>query len=539
MYKLFIVDDEIDVVEGVKSTVDWGKHGVEVCGSANNGLEALNLIHELSPDLLIVDVNMPVMDGIELLQKLKNEGSDLEFLILSGYDEFSYAQKAVNLGATDYLLKPCRPQDILRAVLRARSIAEEKKSREKLLAHYAAQFHNNIPILRERFLSRLLEGKVSDLAGAREEMDLYKISLPQGDSTVVLFKIDKAFPAGRNNLMNMETSKLAVRDVIKKEFESASFQAEVFIYKEYVAAIAGLDADGHSLRKLPVLLDGIREKVVQNVGLTVTAGVGNPVSSPPDMWKCYSECCSAIDTKSFLGENRVIFFSDVVLEQKKAFAYPYNREMDIINCLHTGNKDGLPAKIDGFYDEMAATGPLSKDFIQNASIVLIGNIFRFCMEEKIDTQAVFAGQDDFFGEMLRCGTLFELKEKIGGLLCKIVDHMNKRENINKFVDMAIDYIKSNYSGDIGLETIAKKVYITPGYLSMLFKQAVGVNFVDFLNQYRVQMSKEYIKDYRFKLYEIANKVGFQDEKYFSQIFKKYTGLTPKQYRETLNTALKL
>ena len=540
MYKLFIVDDESDVVDGIKTTISWRRHGIEVCGYATNGQEALELIRSLLPDLLIVDVNMPVMDGITLLEKIRNEGIELKFLILSGYDEFGYAQKAINLGATDYLLKPCKPQDILQAVLKAKSVTEEQRSREKLLNHYKTQFQHNLPILRERFLLRLLDGKLKDPVGIAEEMSLYKINLPESDLTVVLFKIDGlASVTDRDKLINTETVKLAVLDIVKKEFDLISFPAEVFICEEYITAICSLKSGNYTKEHFTCILDNIREQIARNINLTLTVGVGNSVSTPQELWRCYSECRSTVDTRIFLGDNRVIFFSDIILENMKTPAYPFNREMDIVNCLRTGNREGILEKIDGFYNEISVGASPSKEFLQKASIALIGNIYRFCLEEKIDTQALFAEQIKIFDDILYCETITRLKEKIHRLLLNILEHMNKHENTNKFIEAAIEYIKNNYSSDIRLETIAQKIYITPGYLSILFKQAVGINFVDYLHKYRIQMSKKYISDCRCKLYEVANMVGYRDEKYFSQIFKKYTGLTPKQYRENLNQTFEL
>jgi two-component system response regulator YesN len=540
LYKLFIVDDESDVVDGITTTINWRKHGIEVCGCATNGLEALELIRVLLPDLLIVDVNMPVMDGITLLERLREEKIELEFLILSGYDEFGYAQRAINLGATDYLLKPCMPQDILTAVLKAKSIAEEQRSREKLLEHYRTRFQQNLPILKERLLLRLLEGKIKDQAGLNEEMDLYEISLPQSDLTVVLFKLDNTAPVtDRDRLINVETSKLAMLDIVKREFVSISFRAEVFICEEYITAICSPQSCRYTMEQFTCALDKIREQIAINLGLTVTIGVGNPVNSPQELWKCYSECRSAVDTKSFLGDNRVILFNDIVLEKANTPLYPFNKELDIINCLRTGNKEGILEKIDSFYNEISIVAKPSKEFLQKISIVFIGNIYRFCLEEKIDTQVIFAEQIKFFDDILYCETIIQLKEKICQLLCSIMDHMNEHENTNKLIEAAIEYIKSNYADDIRLETIAQKIYITPGYLSILFKQAVGINFVDYLHQFRIQMAKKHIKDCRFKLYEISSMVGYRDEKYFSQVFKRYTGLTPKQYRENLSQVFEL
>ena len=120
MHKLFIIDDEYDVIEGIKLSVNWEEYGIEICGDSSNGAEAFDKIYGLKPDILIVDMNMPIMGGIELIEKVRKAGLNTEFIILSGYDDFNYAQKAINLGVIEYLLKPCHIQGIIKAVLKAK-----------------------------------------------------------------------------------------------------------------------------------------------------------------------------------------------------------------------------------------------------------------------------------------------------------------------------------------------------------------------------------------------------------------------------------
>lgn len=254
MYKLFIADDEYEKVEGMITLIDWSNNNIEICGQASNGATALDAITQLKPDVVLLDIRMPKLSGIEILETMGNMGYDTKFIILSGYDNFSYAQKAIQLKAADYLLKPCRPDEILTAVLQAIKILELERSSKKIIRIYNAK------------------------------------------------------------------------------------------YTEYL------------------------------------------------------------------------------------------------------------------------------------------------------------------------------------------DDPNNNINVSLLVRKAIEFIKNNYYKDLTLQSVASEIFISSGYLSQIFKQETGVNFVDYLNKYRIEKSKCLISELHLKNYEVAEKVGFRDEKYFSQMFKKYVGFTPSEFR---------
>ncbi|GHT77384.1 hypothetical protein FACS1894130_01500 [Spirochaetia bacterium] len=410
MYKLFIVDDEYEVIEGLRIAINWNEYEIEVCGDASNGAEAFDRIRELAPDILIIDMNMPIMGGIELMEKTKNAGIDTKFIILSGYDDFSYAQKAISLGASKYLLKPCRVQDILKAVLEVKELLEEQRHQERLMDQYKAQFMNNAHVLKDLLLTRILDGKtlIRDEV-LQEEIHLYGIFLLDMNSTVILYKTE-------GNAYYQE-----IIPFIETEFKKKDLPNEVLVYKGGLVSIC---SSACSRDMLNVILYRITKMVMDTFSVHMTVVVGYEVAELDGLSRCYKKCREAMDTKSFLCIDEIIFLDD--------------------------------------------RG-----------------------DEKKDVKT------------------------------------------NKLIEASIEYIKNNYADDIKLETVANKIFITSGYLSILFKQTTGINFLDYLHRYRIQVSKDLMRDVRRKVYEIAYMVGYQDEKYFSRIFKKFTGLSPRQYRESL------
>jgi two-component system response regulator YesN len=409
MYKLFIVDDEYDVIEGIKDSINLNEHDIEVCGYSSSGAEALDNVRVQRPDILIVDMNMPVMGGIELIEKVKNEGINAEFIILSGYDDFNYAQRAINLGVAEYLLKPCHIQRILKAVLSAKELMEERRVQERLLEQYKAQFMNNAQPLKELLITRLLDGKTlirEDVI--QEEINLYGIFLFDLGFTVVLCKPE-------NDAYNSRLIPL-----IQGEFKKINLPNETLAYKGSIVSVCSTACPKETLEK-------ILEKIIKKAGeaffLHMTIIVGREAVKPEELSGCYRKCREILDAESFLGIDKIIFSDE--------------------------------------------------------------------------------GAD------------------------------SRKTKINKLIEASIDYIKNHYAEDIKLESVAKKIFITSGYLSILFKQTTGINFLDYLHRYRIQISKDLLKDVRHKVYEVAGMTGYQDEKYFSRTFKKITGLSPRQYRESL------
>lgn len=411
MYKLFVIDDEYDVIEGIKDSVEWNKYGIEMCGGASNGAEAFDRIFDLQPDILIVDMNMPVMGGIELIEKIRAAEIDVEFVILSGYDDFNYAQKAINLGVAEYLLKPCHVEEILKAVLNVRELLEEKRTQQRLLDQYKAQFRNNATTLKELLLTRLLDGKtLVEEDVIQEEIHLYGIFLLDTNFMVILYKPDN-YPAIVHTL-----------PVVREEFGKTGLPNEVLVYKGDIVSICSASC---SREKLEEIFRRILKRVKAEFSLHMTIVAGCKVTGLDELPSCYRKCRDILNTGAFLGIDEIIFCGDNVTDKK------------------------------------------------------------------IKT--------------------------------------------NKLIEAGIDYIKKHYTEDIKLETVAKKIFITPGYLSILFKQTTGINFLDYLHRYRIQISKDLLKDVRRKIYEVADMVGYQDEKYFSRTFRKFTGLSPKQYRESMKS----
>lgn len=224
-----------------------------------------------------------------------------------------------------------------------------------------------------------------------------------------------------------------------------------------------------------------------------------------------------------------MFFEDIYFEN--SFSYPLEEEKEIMTCMALKNKCELDEKINKFFHKLFSQSTSDKKVIKSALYSFVGTMIKLCFEKNI----ILSNSDinQVFEAISKNDKIADVKKVVISFVNLIMDNILKSESKNYIVTKATEYISKNYSQNITLESVAKEVYVTPTYLSILFKRELGINFTDYLHKFRIQKAQEFLKNKALKTYQVANLVGYQDEKYFSQIFKKYTGLSPSQYRESL------
>jgi len=529
MVRLLIVDDEEEIRTGIRDLIDWETNGIQVCGEASSGMEALKCVDETEPDIMLVDIRMPIMSGLEVIESLSSGKQHIKTIILSGFDDFLYAQKALKLGTFDYLLKPCRPEEILDTVLKAKALIEAERKKKEVLSRYKLQLSESLPILKEKFLTRLVKGEYKYIGNIKTKFEFFKMGIHPGNIKVGIVRIDDYFSMlNRFSNEDMELMKFAVKN-ITGELIGSRFNCDVFESNDDIIAIINIDEEQKS--SFQSILDEIRQKIKSFLGFAVSIGVGNYYSSIDDLQHSYDEALEALEIRFFSGEDCVIHYEDISCFEEMKNSFPLIEERDILNCIKFGNEKNLHLQFEAFFSEISSKSN-SKEHFLKSGMALLFSIYHLCIEKGIDTDE-FWGQYSPFDEIAKLDTVGKLKAKLWDIVKFAYDKFNNKKNSNKLIELATKFIKQNYYKDIGLDTVAHEIYITPGYVSLLFKQSLGTNFVDYLHKTRIEKACEILKDIRLKTYEVSTSVGYNDEKYFTQIFKKYTGMTPTQYRDTL------
>ncbi len=528
MVRLFVVDDETEIRKNVIKKIDWEANDIQICGEASNGKEAIEFLKEASPDILIVDIRMPIMDGLELTEYLSKHNPNLKVIILSGYDDFTYAQRALKFGAFDYLLKPSRAQEILEAVKKAKINIENERYQENTLHSTKLQLSEAIPMVKEKFLTQLIYKKVLDLDNIDERFNILGITLNSNNLVALIIHISDFMICIKNTTEDSVNSlKYKIKNIMKETLSSTCNYEVIEDSDDFILLLN----DPGNKHLLP-LISTLKEKMNEYLHSDITIGIGRPKEDITNLYLSFHEATEALKASFFLGSNLIISFDDIENIYKSNISYPVETEKKILECLKPTNSiDDLETQFNEFFHSLNI-GNIPKDYIIKACISLLLSVNKHCIERNIDTDIILGNGLSYLDDIYSLQNIDELKDKIWDILTCVRNNVTSNKSTNRLVSIATKYIKENYMNEISLEIIASKLYVTPSYLSMLFKNTLEMNFVDYLNKIRVEKACELLKDIRYKTYEVADLVGYNDVKYFCYIFKKVTGLTTSQYRNT-------
>lgn len=523
MFTFLTADDEPDKLEALRDMFDWKHFDIELVGEAQNGPEAYSQVMKLRPDVCIIDIRMPGFSGLEVIQKATENGSHTKFIVLTGYDDFDYARKALHLQIVEYLLKPCRYEEIMQAVLKAVNQVEEEHTRKKILDDYRQLSDSNAKALRERFLVRLAAGGAQMSESVEKSVGAYKLGALFACYAVCVISLADGESGGEPQL-----SQELLR-MIGSLFAAVG-ESEVFVRKEQIVVVVSLSNITEQFYQFQSALFTALEEIGGRFGMQGVIGISDLKEGPRKLHEAYTEAAKAANLAVFDGMRGVRYFAE--LNPVTEVVYSSQKEKDVITAVIGKGGDVQPA-VDRFFDNYSLTSPESRKIIQQMASTLACSIFKVCLEHNLIFNLFSKLLSDTIEEIAKSKTLQAIKAAVLRFALEASRSFSGSKQVSAVASMAIQYIHEHYTSKITLEKAADMLHISPAYLSMLFKQQTGVNFIEYLNRYRIQQSKEYLKNIDKKVYEVADMIGIQDEKYFHSLFKRYTGLTATQYRDSL------
>lgn len=534
MYQIMIVDDETIVREGIKDSIEWNKHGFELMGDYVNGREALDAIELYQPDLVLSDICMPIMDGLELTKEIQTRYPYIKVIILTGYDDFNYAQQALRLKASDFIIKPITAME-LRGLLDKLKLKldEERKEREDI-SRLQTQLNESFPLLKERFLERMVTSGLSAVK-LKERFQYFQLPWISPGHLVMVLDIDD-FGEGKQPASEHDAELFSfagyniVKEIISRE------QGLVFRVREerMVVILSGLSEE--LLYELAYRLAGeIMHYIDKYLKFTVTVGVGSVCNALEELPLSFSSAVSAIDYRFLLGKNRVI--SIIEIEGKRTIIpiqnIDWNRKLN--SMIKTGTTEDVNNLISKLIISLKTSlMPIEACYLQIQKIVV--SLLNTVQELGMNEWTIFADDQNPLTDIYRFKTLDEIEIWLNDLCEKaIVNVSEKRNDLTKMqVLRAIDYIHEHYSEEkVTLQELCRHVLMSISYFSRVFKQHTGETFVEYLTRVRVEKAKVMLLHTSLRTYEIADQVGYNDPNYFSILFKKHTGMTPTDYRESI------
>lgn len=534
--KVFLVEDEMVIRRGIKNSIDWEKEGYIFCGEASDGELAYPMIIKEKPDILITDIRMPFMDGLELCKLVKKELPNIKILILSGYDEFDYAKEAIRLGVTEYLLKPISSGKLLEALNGVSESIRREKEDKDLVRKYMEEMRENTEHEKQKFFEQMIAGNLS-MADALETGKKYEMNLSAGMYNLLLFR----FTLGKENRKSGELLGEA-EYAIEKLTERLEYVFEFQRGVEGWAFLLMADNEEQMSERVKELSKDLEEIMKNYSTIAYFGGIGQPVARLRELEESFREAERALAARFTMEFNRIISVEDIRMAQNvdtlddieiTSFGEIEKTRTMLEKFLNNGAEDEIDEFVDVYINELPEEN--LKSVLMRQYIIMDAYIVMMSFCEKIEgiEGEMQAQSEELKNSMKTIQTLEEIKNYIRMLLKKIIgvrDTISGRR-YSDIIEIAKDQIRKTYMSDeISLNTIAAEVGMSPSYFSSIFSKEMGKTFVEYLTEIRMDRAKELLMCSSMKTSEIGYEVGYKDPHYFSYIFKKTQNCTPKEFR---------
>lgn len=535
MVKVFLVEDEIVMREGIKNNIKWEQEGLEFVGEASDGELAYPLIQKTRPDILITDIKMPFMDGLELSRLVKHEMPDVKIIILSGYDEFEYAKEAISIGITDYLVKPIAGAKLLEAVKKVSRIVQEEQQQKQFLQKFEKERLENTQLARQKLFQSMASGKqsVSELLKEGREVGL---DLVANRYNIVLLQI---FADGEVGGYSEEQNAAA------QQIESMTdSMPEVLMMELGLEGWAFIIKEIREEEKLEKTLDEFLVKLQNTIaaydGIEFFAGVGKAVERLSEISRCFEDANKAFSYRYLKKRNQVVYSGaetegPSVDEELKLSALNLEKldRRIIERFLKTGLKSEVVHFIDEYFASLGERNVQSLLFRQYVTMDMYFVTVAMLEQFGYNSSELVERCGDFQTMIVVFSTVEQTKSYLKNILETAIELREKasRKKYSSLLKDARNYIEQNYDNeDISLNTVAASVNLSPNHFSTIFSQETGHTFIEFLTSVRMEKAKELLRGSSMKTAEIAYAVGYKDPHYFSYLFKKTQECTPREFR---------
>lgn len=530
MLKVVIVDDDFTARSNFKTMIDWEKYGFVLCGEATNGQNAIAVIKASTPDIVITDMFMPLMDGVALISHLSVHYPDIKSIALSGYEDFDYVKESLKNGAVDYLLKHKLDSVTLLKVLR---IASEKINREHKVMKQLVQSRE---ILRQDFIKRLVVGSMYDRQFISKTVKELELPIDVSHLLLVLVAIDDLqFLKSRFNQEEMSRFILSVKDVMEDILQdmgngimSSIDEGKFVIIFHFGTIRSELYIDNH----VATTVKRIRESFKRYLNITACFSLSRLFHNIGDTSKLYKEINETLSEKIIAGQDQIFRESSHLGSGIDFFNLDVKDEKLIMMAIKAGNTKSVTHYLTVVFDKII-TLKVSYKAIQMICIELIGIANRIARESSIDVKEIYSNKDIPYDEMKKQETIMDVKKWIGGVYERLINLLLSADDSESYTEStrkAIQYIRRNYTQDVSLYQAAQEIGVNSSYLSRTFKEDCGTGFAEYLNNIRVTQAKYLMERTDIKLKEIVKMTGFNNYTYFFKVFKVMTGRTPVEYK---------
>ena len=531
MYKVILVDDEQFITDGLKKIIDWNSYNLEVIGTASTGDELLNLFNATPADIIITDIYMPNINGLKIIETIKKINFDVKFIILSGYDDFNYVREGMILGIENYLLKPINEQELILTLKSTVKKIERTVNIENLLK-------NNFNVLKDNILYRWATNSI-DYQDLLEKSELLKINLDYQYYIVTCIKT--LFHSNDESLyFNKDASKIvsSLYSLCTKVINlDPSYMC--FCDSEHnIVIITGTNDKNFIKNHLYKTLTNIINETKIKLSLDIFVTVGGAQVSQSNMHVSYSRALQIQDYMLILPANNITYYNEVVdINKKNTIKEQLTLEGFTKNLL-SNDVNKIFNFIDNFFAKLKNCNHITPSDVQNYTIEIMLLIIKHSDGMGITSNALTKDYRLFFSSLFKIHNIDKLKEELKKQITKIyLNNEIKDNNLSPVIKQILNYVNSNYNKNICLKGLSASFNINSAYLGQLFQKEINNSFSEYVNNLRMEKSKELLMTTNLKNSDIAAAIGFYDSNYFYRKFKEHFNTSPSEFRITVNNSL--
>jgi two-component system response regulator YesN len=546
-YKLLIVDDEVEVRKGIINKVQWEELGYEIVAEGENGKEALELFEKTIPDVVLTDIKMPFMNGLELAAIIKEKYPTTRIIVMTGFDEFEYAHKAIKLNVSEYLLRPISAQELTDILTKVKKQMDEEIAEKENIEALREHYRKSIPILREKFLASLVTSAM-DREEIEEKSKSYGLKLQGTNFMVSIVSIDKNSSKKSSEdsmeLVNKNTEgegllKFAVLNIVEETIAKYNL-GTAFLNGENVVIITVSNEANRDIVSSNTInvLEEINRNVEKFLKAKVTIGLGNVSEDISIVRYSYENALAALDYRIFMGKTKIIWIEDIEPTSANKIVFDESKERALSSSIKVGTVEETEAMIDKFFEEITNSKASFKDY-QIYIMEMLTTTLKAARDSSVDIDEIFGHNHNLFIELHALRNIQEAQGWFKSISKKIMNYIVQgRQDSYKFVvEEAKDYVRKSYSdSNITINGVCSYLHISPTYFSFIFKKETKTTFINYLTNYRMEAAKELLRTTSLKTFEIADKVGYSEPNYFSYSFKKKFGVSPSEYRNSFKNS---
>ncbi|MCS7464466.1 response regulator [Paenibacillus doosanensis] len=515
MYKVLLVDDERIILDGISRIVDWAGTGTVLADTARNGIEAFEKVKENRPDIIISDIKMPGMDGLQLAAKIGREYPEIKFVLLSGFGEFEYARSAIEYGVKHYLLKPCNENKIMEVLHELVEELNRERDSEQFVRSMREGLEKVLPHVKEQFLKEFVTNKTYGNRDWEYYSQLFRLELGRREVRLLLCHLDGPF-----EFEHLFAVKNIAEELLEKTVLSSTVGDHVLIMVE----------DPESVGELHERIERIRETFLKyyRIDLTVALSEADDITRARTLYKQTLEC---LNYRFYLGEGSLITERDIEgMSRAEPVELGFNED-NLMLQIKTGNWEEAAHEIDLFFQKV---GELRADISTSKSYV----IQLFMAMIRLGDAEDMHGYMDKMVKLMQLETLQAIQlffKETGHQIASLHYEQNKHKHsaiVSKVVEIISEHLGNP---ELSLNWVARQMlYMNSDYLGKLFKKETGEKFSNYVMKTRISKAIELITQKSdIKIFELAEQLGFGDNpQYFSQVFKKYAGCSPSEYMKT-------